>query len=128
MTFKAKHDAIAHITLLILVQWSSMAVIVLNAIAINVTSSSFVGLITATPGAQDYLLIVLGSVSFLTSSLLLCLHLHVFLQLIDNRPFAPSRTILAMEMITGIILIGLLASATSIIVTNYSGKFYHRNI
>ncbi|KAI9275588.1 hypothetical protein BDA99DRAFT_588458 [Phascolomyces articulosus] len=120
MTFKAKHDAIAHITLLVLVQWISIAVIVLNAIALNVSSNSNLGLITSDAGPQDHMLLVIGAISLLGSSLLLCLHLHVFLQLMDNRPFAPSKTILALEMTTGVVLIGLWASATSIIMTNYN--------
>ncbi|KAI9499522.1 hypothetical protein BDB00DRAFT_866395 [Zychaea mexicana] len=119
MAAKAEHDAIAHITLLVMVQWISIAAIVLNAIALNVASSSSQGLIASNPGPQDYLLVVLGAISLLGASLLLCLHLHVFLQLMDNRPFAPSKTILASEMTTGVILIALWASATSIILTNY---------
>ncbi|KAI7882700.1 hypothetical protein K492DRAFT_193214 [Lichtheimia hyalospora FSU 10163] len=117
---KARNEAIIHISLLVLIQWISIAVMVLNAISLNNASGAMQGIIATTPGPQDYLLIVLGAASLLAASLLLCLHLHVFFRLIDNRPFAPSKAILAMQMTAGVMLIALWASATSIVMTSYN--------
>ncbi|KAI8148939.1 hypothetical protein BJV82DRAFT_653153 [Fennellomyces sp. T-0311] len=116
---KSRHDGVAHITLLVLIQWISIAVIILNAFSLSTSSEANQGLIAPRSGPQDFLLLILGSVSLLGSSLLLCLHLHVYFQLIGDRPYAPSKAILGMEMAVGVILIGLWASATSIIVTNF---------
>lgn len=119
---KARNEAIIHISLLVLIQWISIAVMVLNAISLKMASGALQGLIATTPGPQDYLLIVLGAASLMAASLLLCLHLHVFFRLIDNRPFAPSKAILAMQMTAGVMLVALWASATSIVMTSYNGK------
>lgn len=119
---KARNEAIIHISLLVLIQWISIAVMVLNAISLKTASGALQGIIATIPGPQDYLLIVLGAASLLAASLLLCLHLHVFFRLIDNRPFAPSKAILAMQMTAGVMLVALWASATSIVMTSYNGK------
>lgn len=121
---KARNEAIIHISLLVLIQWISIAVMVLNAISLKTASGALQGIIATIPGPQDYLLIVLGAASLLAASLLLCLHLHVFFRLIDNRPFAPSKAILAMQMTAGVMLVALWASATSIVMTSYNGKSY----
>lgn len=121
---KARNEAIIHISLLVLIQWISIAVMVLNAISLKTASGALQGIIATIPGPQDYLLIVLGAASLLAASLLLCLHLHVFFRLIDNRPFAPSKAILAMQMTAGVMLVALWASATSIVMTSYNGKPY----
>ncbi|KAI9312197.1 hypothetical protein BX666DRAFT_2031366 [Dichotomocladium elegans] len=124
---KARSDAVIHISLLSTLQLISIAVLLLNVVAFNITSDSVKGLIGTAPGPQDYLLIVLSVLSLLAASLLLCLHLHVFFRLIDNRPYAPSKTILATEMTVGVLLVTLWASATSVVMTNYNVSSYCRN-
>lgn len=124
---KTTQHAVIHTVLLIFIQWTSIAVIVLNVMALGSTTGEL-GLLDMKPASQDYLLLVLGGISLLTSSFLICLYLHTYFHLINNRRLAPSRAIQTAELTMGVLLITLWASGTSIITSNYGGKPLFTNL
>lgn len=119
---KASPDAYIHIGLLIAIQWISITAIILNGLAIHMATGTTQGLLMADKGPQDFLLVIIGAVSLLGSSLVLCLHIHVFYRLIEGRPFAPSKKVLVCEVAVGVVLVALWTASVSLIMTTYHGK------
>lgn len=124
---KTRQNAVIHIPLLVFIQWTSIAVIGLNAVALGSISGDQ-GLLDMKSGSQDYLLLVLGGLSLLSSSFLICLYLHTYFHLINNERSAPSRTILTAELAAGILLVALWASGTWVIMSSYHSKSYFTNL
>lgn len=120
---RARKESAFHLALLVLVQWISLAVVILNATALFLLkySQHNTGLVNQQRAPADYMLLILGSLSVLASSLLLLKHLHIHFRIIDV--FAPPRTLSAAEVILSVISIALWTVATSLILTHSQGIF-----
>lgn len=109
---KKKH-VVLQITLLVVIQWTSVTVIILNLLALILVKDSNQNLIIATKtGPQEFILLVIGAVSLLTASLLLCIYLHTQFRLLGNHPIGPSKKVLIIEIGLSIINIVLWATAS----------------
>lgn len=118
----ARKESAFHLALLVLVQWISLAVVILNATALFLLKNSqHTGLVSQKQSPADYMLLVLGSLSFLASSILLLLHLQFHYHIIGDNPYAPPRALSAAEVIFSVIPIALWTAATSLILTHSQG-------
>ncbi|KAI9476294.1 MAG: hypothetical protein EXX96DRAFT_294545 [Benjaminiella poitrasii] len=118
---RARKESAFHLTLLVLVQWISLAVIILNATSLYLLrrTSQLPAIVSTHSSAADYMLIILGSVSFVGATIYLVLHLHLYFRLGHvDQPFSPPRSISATEVIMSVLLIALWTVATSIILTH----------
>lgn len=120
---RARKESAFHLALLVLVQWISLAVVILNATALYLLRfSKHSGLVNVYSSPADYMLLILGSLSFVGSTLYLFLHLHLYFRIIDDHPFTPPKTMSAIEVIMGVISIALWTVTTSVILTHSQGK------
>jgi hypothetical protein len=119
-----KQEGILHMCLWIMLQWLSLAVVVLNAVALRLSKQQPQlqnKLVSSYTGAQDGILIVLGVVSFLAASIPFCLHLVVYYR--SQRSFAPSKLVLISELSIGVIMVILWTGASSIVLTHFHGRY-----
>jgi hypothetical protein len=120
---RARKESAFHLALLVLVQWISLAVVILNATALYLLrSSKHSGLVNVYSSPADYMLLILGSLSFVGSTMYLFLHLHLYFRIIDDHPFTPPKTMSAIEVIMGVISIALWTVTTSVVLTHSQGK------
>lgn len=120
---KKRKSAIVQISLLFLIQWLSITVIILNALALNASKDSNQGLIMAfDTGLQDYISLILGAASLFAVSLLLCLYLQFFFRLLGNHPKSPSKKVLGTEIVFSIVITLLWTSATAINLNHFNGN------
>lgn len=123
MMTRARKESAFHLALLVLVQWISLAVVILNATALFLLRhSQHSGLVNNHSSPADYMLLILGSLSFVASSIFLLLHLQLHLRIVDDTPFTPPRALSATEVIMSVISIALWTVATSVILTHSQGK------
>ncbi|KAG2235514.1 hypothetical protein INT48_003077 [Thamnidium elegans] len=111
---QTKNNVIVQISLLFLIQWLSIAVIVLNALALNMSKDQ--GLVIAESGPQDFILLIMASASLIIVSLLLCVSLPMLL----SHTIELSKKLLAIEIVFSILVIALWTTATSIILTKFN--------
>ncbi|CAO3601048.1 unnamed protein product [Absidia cylindrospora] len=114
---------LTHVCCLALLQWLSVAVVVLNTIALHMAHNEpqLKGtLVSSQPGLQDSLLVLLGIVSFLAASLPLALHFFVSCrQYHHTSPIVPTKMVLVSEMSIGVIMIILWTAVVSIVMTHF---------
>ncbi|KAL7325885.1 hypothetical protein PS15p_208309 [Mucor circinelloides] len=116
---RARKESAFHLALLVLVQWISLAVVILNATALYLLrSAKHSGLVNSYSSPADYMLLILGSLSFVGSTIYLFLHLHLYFRIIDDYPFTPPKSMSAIEVIMAVISIALWTVATSVILTH----------
>ncbi|KAL9549958.1 hypothetical protein MBANPS3_004973 [Mucor bainieri] len=116
---RARKESAFHLALLVLVQWISLAVVILNATALYLLrSAKHSGLVNDYSSPADYMLLILGSLSFVGSTIYLFLHLHLYFRIIDDGPFTPPKSMSAIEVIMAVISIALWTVATSVILTH----------
>lgn len=121
-----KRAAIIQMAFLFVIQWLSIAIIILNALALKAATSSNQGLIIASEsGPQEYTLLIMGAISLLASSFLLLIYLHVFLRLLADRPFDLSKRVLAFEIVLILVVIALWSTASGVIVARFNGTCKH---
>ncbi|KAI9304241.1 hypothetical protein BJ944DRAFT_267148 [Cunninghamella echinulata] len=113
-----KQDGIIHVCILILLQWISITVVILNQLVLK-SPHSKESLISDQVGIQDILLLVLGISSFLASSLPLCLHLYMYYRSPGLRSFAPKKIVLVTEMSISVIMIALWSATSAIVFTHF---------
>lgn len=124
MLTRARKESALHLSLLVLVQWISLAVVILNATALFLLSGSqHSGLVNVQSSPADYMLLILGSLSFIGSSILLLLHLNFHFRIMDDGSFTPPRALSATEVIMSVISIALWTVATSLILTHSQGNY-----
>jgi hypothetical protein len=70
----------------------------------------------------DYTLLILGSTSFVASTIILVFHLQLYYRITDDQPFLPPRGLSAAEVILGVISVALWTVATSVILTHSQGN------
>ncbi|KAK4510144.1 bem46 protein, variant [Mucor velutinosus] len=134
---RARKESAFHLALLVLVQWISLAVVILNATALYLLrSAKHSGLVNVYSSPADYMLLILGSLSFVGSTVYLFLHFHLYFRIIDEYPFTPSKSMSAVEVMMAVILIALWTVATSVILTHsqeatspcrFTSSFYTHN-
>ncbi|KAL0138234.1 hypothetical protein V8B55DRAFT_1391565 [Mucor lusitanicus] len=107
--------------LLFVIQWLSITIIILNALALNAAKNSNQGLIIAAEsGPQEYTLLVMGAISLLASSLLLIMYLHIFPRLLGDRPLDLSKRLLAFEIVLTLVIIALWSTASGVTVSRFN--------
>lgn len=117
-----KKAAIIQMAFLFLIQWLSITIIILNALALNSAKNSNQGLIVAAEsGPQEYILLIMGAISLLASSLLLIMYLQIFLRLLGDHPLDLSKRILAFEIVLTLVVIALWSTASGIIAARFNG-------
>lgn len=117
---QAKKNVIVQVTLLFLIQWHSIAVVALNALALNISKDQ--GLVIAESGPQDYILLIMASASLIIVSLLLCISLPMLLS--RTTTMGLSKKLLAVEIVFAILVIALWTTASSIILSKFNCKLY----
>ncbi|KAI8339986.1 hypothetical protein BC941DRAFT_450501 [Chlamydoabsidia padenii] len=116
---KKKQDGIMHACLLVTLQWISLTIVILNVVALRVSKEYPQlqnKLISSHSGPQDIVLIVVGVLSFLTATLLLCLHLTVYYR---SQPFASTKLVWITELVVGVVMVIFWTAASSIILTHF---------
>jgi hypothetical protein len=123
MKMEKKRQVYIQLVALFLIQCSSIAVIVLNALALNSVNNLNRGLIVATESSpQEFLIIIMGVLSLLFSTILLCF----YIQLYSSATMAqPSKKILAFETGLSLFIIALWMTLNIIILTRFNGKYYY---
>ncbi|KAI7893466.1 uncharacterized protein EV154DRAFT_549803 [Mucor mucedo] len=117
---QAKVDMVIQIILLFLIQWLSIAVIVLNALALHSAKDLNQGLIMAAEtGLQDFVLLVMAAASLFIVSLFLCVYLQMFFRHPTGPSMKTSKTILVTEVVCSIFIIALWTSATSVLLSMF---------
>jgi hypothetical protein len=117
-----KKAAIIQMVFLFAIQWLSIAIIILNALALNSAKKSNQGLIVAAEsGSQEYILLIMSAISLLASSLLLITYLQIFLRLLGDHPQDLSKRILAFEIGLTLVVIALWSTASGVIVAHFNG-------
>lgn len=120
---RARKESALHLALLVLAQFISLAVVILNATALYLLrNSQYSGIVKTYSSPADYVLLILGSTSFVGSTAFLFLHLHLYFRIMDDHPFSPPKTLSATEVIISVISIALWTVATSVILTHSQGK------
>ncbi|OBZ89662.1 hypothetical protein A0J61_02295 [Choanephora cucurbitarum] len=119
---RAHKESAIHMLLIMIIQWTSLAVIILNATALYSLKSSeksTQGLVSQQGGLIDYILVVLGSSSFIIATSFLFYHLHLYLQKINepHQGFSPPRTSSAVEIIFSVVFIVVWTAVVSLILT-----------
>ncbi|KAI8388838.1 uncharacterized protein BYT42DRAFT_248680 [Radiomyces spectabilis] len=118
---KEKKNTLLHLGLLSLVQWISAAVIVLNIIALNIASeNSIEGLFSLHMGPHDYLLIVLGTTSLASCSVLLGLYIRKLYQQMKGRSLNVSKALLTTEIAVSVMLIAFWGLATAVVMAQFN--------
>lgn len=121
MTQKKK-VAIIQMAFLFLIQWLSITIIILNALALNSAKNSNQGLIVAAEsGPQEYILLIMGAISLLASSLLLIMYLQIFIRLLGDHSLDLSKRILVFEIVLTLVVIALWSTASGIIAARFNG-------
>jgi hypothetical protein len=121
-----KKHAVLHIALLFVIQWLSVTVIILNALALNSIKDSNQNLIIATKtGPQEFILLIIGAVSLFAASLLLCVYLHIMFRLLGKHPIATSKKVLVTEFVLSIIIITLWTTASIIILVHFNSMYQY---
>lgn len=116
--------SICHVIMLMLVQLNSILVISLNsALLYNVKNIPLNDLI-GKPDLEDYSLLLLGLVSFFSSTLLLLTHSRT----VTRISFSYSYPLLAVEIMVSIVLIALLTTTTTIVAKPSQGIYNIYNI
>ncbi|CAO3651835.1 unnamed protein product [Cunninghamella blakesleeana] len=113
-----KQDGIIHICILVIIQWISIAVIVLNQLVLK-SNHSKESIISDQVGLQDILLLVLGVSSFLASALPFSLHLYMYYRSPGIKSFAPKKIVLITEMSVSVVMIGLWSATSAIVFTHF---------
>lgn len=126
MTNNKLGGGLTHVCCLAVLQWLSIAVVTLNMIALHMAHNepNLKGtLVSSSAGLQDTLLVLLGIVSFLASSLPLALYCFVSCRPSSScRPATtPTKMVLVSEMSIGVIMITLWTAAVSIVFTHFHG-------
>lgn len=117
-------NAFIQIGSLFLIQWLSIAVIVLNASALNASKDSNQGLIMSSEtGPQDFIMLIMSATSLFCVSLLLCLYLQLFFRLMGNKPFSLSKSVLYVEVAFSFIIISFWTAATVIVSKHFNGSY-----
>ncbi|KAI8382957.1 hypothetical protein BD560DRAFT_476042 [Blakeslea trispora] len=119
---RARKESAIHMLLIMCIQWTSLAVIIVNATALYSLKSSeksAQGLVSQQGGLIDYILVVLGSSSFIVATFFLFYHLHLYFRIINeqHQSFSPPRTLSAIEVILCVIFIVLWTAVVSLILT-----------
>ncbi|KAI7907753.1 uncharacterized protein BX663DRAFT_491926 [Cokeromyces recurvatus] len=105
---QGKNKDIIHISLLYIIQYLSISVIILNALALNETKNTNQGLIIAAKsGPQEYILLILGAISLFAAFLLLCSYLRMVPCLLENKSILLSKRALILEICLSAIIIFL---------------------
>lgn len=124
-----KRAAMIEMALLFVIQWLSITIIILNALALNAAKNSNQGLIIAAEsGPQEYTLLVMGAISLLASSLLLIMYLHIFPRLLGDRPLDLSKRLLAFEIVLTLVIIALWSTASGVTVSRFNGIYTHMSL
>lgn len=116
---RARKESALHLALLVLAQFISLAVVILNATALYL--SRHTGIVKTYASPADYVLLILGTASFVGSTAFLFLHLHLYFRIMDDQPFSPPKTLSATEVIIAVISIALWTVSTSVILTHSQG-------
>ncbi|KAI8879198.1 hypothetical protein K501DRAFT_194151 [Backusella circina FSU 941] len=133
---RARLESVLHLFLLVLIQWISLAVVILNATALYLLRGSNKGMVTMNSSPADYTLLILGSMSFVASTIILVFHLQLYYRITEDQPFLPPRALSASEVILGVISVALWTVASSIILTHsqagtspcqFTSSFYTKN-
>lgn len=119
---RARKESALHLALLVLAQFISLAVIILNATALYLLrTSQYTGIVKTYSSPADYALLILATISFIASTAFLFLHLHLYFRIMDDHPFSPPKPLSAAEVIVAVISIALWTVATSVILTHSQG-------
>ncbi|CEG81305.1 hypothetical protein RMATCC62417_15524 [Rhizopus microsporus] len=103
--------SICHVVMLMLVQLDSILVISLNSALLYSVKNTPLDDIIGKPDLEDYSLLLLGLVSFFSSTLLLLTHSRT----VTRISFSYSYPLLAVEIMISIVLIALLTTTTTIV-------------
>ncbi|KAI8967991.1 hypothetical protein BDF20DRAFT_898275 [Mycotypha africana] len=97
-----KKSAIFQLSLLAVIQWLSIVVIILNTSALNSmrNSTNQIDAAEGGPTFTDFASLILGAISLIVASLLLCLYLHLSMGLVanSNHPIYFSKNLLTAEI------------------------------
>ncbi|KAI9483061.1 MAG: hypothetical protein EXX96DRAFT_556663 [Benjaminiella poitrasii] len=118
-----KNRVIIQILLLFIIQWLSISVVILNALALNETKNINQGLIIAAKsGPQEFVLLILGTISLFAASLLLCPYLQMTLRFLENRSPVSllSRRFLMLEIALSITIIAVWTISSVIILIQFN--------
>lgn len=123
---RARKESALHLALLVLVEWISLAVVILNATALYLLRTSHLpGIVNTHSSPADYMLLILASISFIGSTVFLLLHLQLYFRIIDDHPFSPPKSLSASEVIISVISIALWTVTTAVILTHSQGRNIH---
>ncbi|KAI8062233.1 hypothetical protein BC940DRAFT_322281 [Gongronella butleri] len=112
-----KQEGILHVSLLIVLQWISVAVVITNSIGIHMSFDAHMGFVSSDAGAQDLLYTVLGIMSFTAATLPLCLQLYHHCRT-NESGLLPTRITLLSEISLSIVMMVLWAAVCSVIITH----------
>ncbi|KAI8969110.1 hypothetical protein BDF20DRAFT_145199 [Mycotypha africana] len=124
---RARKESALHLTILVLLQWTSMSVVILNAIALYLlkhqsrqpTEQQQQAFVHGKMSLSDYALLILGSVSFVGSTVYFCLYLYLYIQMRKTKQsLCPPKWISATQVILSVISIALWTVACSVILTH----------
>ncbi|KAI8988938.1 hypothetical protein BDB01DRAFT_849042 [Pilobolus umbonatus] len=116
---RARKESAFHLALLVLVQWISLAVVILNGTALHLLDGTS-GVVHSPSTPADYMLLILGVLSFIGSTIILLLHFYLYYRLNFNEEqliFSPPKSISAAEVILSVAFIVLWTVTTSIILS-----------
>ncbi|ORZ19544.1 hypothetical protein BCR42DRAFT_390205 [Absidia repens] len=113
-----------HICLLVMIQWISLATVVLNVVASTLAQNEpqLQGqLVSASKsGLQDTMLIITGIISFLAATFPLCLQLRLSCQSSQHSSFASTtKKILIGELATGVVMVAFWTAVVSVVLTQF---------
>lgn len=111
-----KRQIYIQLLFLFLIQCSSITVIVLNSLALNSVKR---GLFIANESSpQEFMLIIMGVLSFLFSTILLCFYIQLYSK-VDM--LAPSKKLVAFETGLSLFIIALWTTLNIITMKNFNG-------
>jgi hypothetical protein len=111
----AQKESILHISILVLIQWVSLAIVILNTAALYILQSSGDKHLKL----ADYVFLVLGAISFIASTVILVFHLHIYYRVTDT--FLPPRHLSITESLFGLISIILWVLVAVLMITRLQG-------
>ncbi|KAI8875237.1 hypothetical protein K501DRAFT_275577 [Backusella circina FSU 941] len=111
----AQKESIFRISILVLIQWVSLAIVILNTAALYILQSADDRHLRL----ADYIYLVLGAISFIASTVILVFHLHVYYRVTDI--FLPPRHLSISESLFGLISIILWVLVTVLMITHLQG-------
>lgn len=118
-----RYLSICHVIMLMLVQLNSILVISLNSALLYNVKNTPLDDIGGKHDLEDYSLLLLGLVSFFSSTLLLLTHSRT----ITRTSSSYSYPLLAIEIMISIVLIALLTTTTTIVAKPSQGMFIYNS-